>query len=416
MKRIKVKNMKVVWMLLFALSVNQVVAQDPLQDYLTLAAQQNPGLQAKYAAFEAILEKVAATSGLPDPNLSFGYFIQPVETRVGPQRMKFSLSQMFPWFGSLSAKGDAMAASAQASYWVFIDAREKLLAELKTDYYKLWELQRLIDLETENLEILKNYQELTTTKVSNGEGKLSDAYRVQMEIEQATTQIKVLQDQLPTLQRVFNRKLNRQVTETVILMDTILVNDLTIASTDSFSHPSVVKYKELQRSALFQEKASQKSGLPKIGAGIDYVLVDERTDMAVPDNGKDVLMPMVSISLPIWRKQYSSAIKSAQLQQKQFELEAQNGWDALESSRDMQLYKVQQATDEMKMYDEELALVSKTLELLITDYTNGREGFEEVLRLQQRTIQYRKLKLKSYLNYLESMANMEYFNYSINKD
>ncbi len=33
----------------------------------------------------------------------------------------------------------------------------------------------------------------------------------------------------------------------------------------------------------------------------DYVLIDERSDMNVPDNGKDVLMPMVRMSIPIWR-------------------------------------------------------------------------------------------------------------------
>ena len=122
-----------------------VTAQDPLQEYLTQAAENNPGLQAKYVAFEASLERAAAVSGLPDPTLSFGYFIKPVETRVGPQRMKFSLSQMFPWFGSLAAKGDAAAAVAQANYLQFIDAREKLMSQLKSDYYKMWEVQKLID-------------------------------------------------------------------------------------------------------------------------------------------------------------------------------------------------------------------------------------------------------------------------------
>lgn len=394
----------------------QLGAQDSLQEYLTQAAENNLALKAKYTAFEASLEKVAAIQGLPDPTLSFGYFIQPVETRVGPQRMKFSLSQMFPWFGSLSAKGDATAAIAQANYLQFIDAREKLMSELKSDYYKLWELQRLIRLENENLKILQSYQELTTTRVSNGSAKLSDAYRVQIQIDESTTRLKILNDQMAPLQRVFNRQLNRETDAAIALADTIVSQELNLISGDSLSHPSVAKYAELQKSAEFQASAVKRSGAPKIGLGIDYVVVDERTDMAVPDNGKDVLMPMVSISLPIWRKQYSGAVKSAELMQQQYNLEAQNEWDMLESKRDMKMYELQQTRDELKLYEGEIKLVTKTLELLITDYTNGRTDFEEVLRLQQKAIQYKKLKLKAYTKYLSASAVMEYLTYQVSKD
>ncbi len=392
----------------------QVSAQDPLQEYLSQAAENNLGLQAKYAAFEASLERVAQASGLPDPTLSFGYFIKPVETRVGPQRMKLSLSQMFPWFGSLSAKGDAAAAVAQANYLQFIDAREKLMSELKSDYYKLWELQKLIELENENLEILKSYQELTTSRISSGSSKLSDAYRVQIQMEESTTKLKILNDQMAPLQRVFNRQVNREVDAMVALMDTIVSEELILVSADSLSHPSVAKYAELQKGAEFQTKAAKRSGLPKIGVGLDYVMVDERTDMVVPDNGKDVIMPMVSVSLPIWRKQYSAAIKSAELMKKQYQLEAQNEWDELESKRDMQLYELQQSKDEMQLYNEEITLVNKTLELVITDYTNDRVEFEEVLRLQQKVIQYKKLKLMAYRKYLIKQAVVEYLNYNVN--
>ncbi len=388
-------------------------AQDPLQEYLTLAAENNLGLKAKYAAFEASLEQVAQASGLPAPTLSYGYFIQPVETRIGPQIMKFSLTQMFPWFGSLSAKGDAAAAVAQSNYLQFVDAREKLMRELKSDYYKLWELQKLIHLENENLEILKSYQELTTSRISSGVGKLSDAYRVQIQMEESITKLKILNNQRAPLERVFNRRLNREVDAVVTVIDTIMVEEQTLVSADSLSHPSVAKYVELQKGAEFQTKVAKKSGLPNIGVGIDYVVENERTDMAVPDNGNDVIMPMVSISLPIWRKQYSAAIKSAELMQKQYKLDAQNEWDVLESNRDMQLYELQQAKDEMALYKEEITLVNKTLELVIIDYTNDRVDFEEVLRLQQKVIQYKKLKLTTYTRFLHTQATLDYLMYQI---
>ena len=92
---------------------NQVT--QTLEDYFQIATENNPSLQAQYKDFEAALQKVSQVSSLPDPTFSFGYFISPVETRVGPQRAKFSLSQMFPWFGTLEAQSDAASLMADAN-------------------------------------------------------------------------------------------------------------------------------------------------------------------------------------------------------------------------------------------------------------------------------------------------------------
>ena len=81
-----------------------LLAQEPLDVYLKEAAQNNPGLKARYFAYQAALEKVPQVGALPDPQVSFGYFISPVETRVGPQRMRISAMQMFPWLGTLDSQ------------------------------------------------------------------------------------------------------------------------------------------------------------------------------------------------------------------------------------------------------------------------------------------------------------------------
>lgn len=407
------KQKRALLAILFGIFSFQLSAQEPLEAYLTEASQNNPGLQAQYTAFEASLERAAQVSGLSNPTLSFGYFIQPVETRVGPQRARFSLTQMFPWFGSLSAKGEAAAALAQAHYLQFIDAREKLMSEVKISYYELWQIREIIELEQENLKILESYEELATTRVRSGEGKLSNLYRVQMEIEETQTRVKILEKQLEQLKRVFNRSLNRNAVAAVELPDTILAAE-NLPRLDSVArHPSVERFRQMQEGAAHQLRAAQKSALPSFGLGLDYVIVGERSDMAVPDNGKDVVMPMLSLSLPIWQKQYTAARKEAELQQQQFQLEAGDAINRLSSQTDLSLFRLREAADEMALYREEILLAQKTLELTITDYTNGREDFEEILRLQQKIIQYKKQHLKAYRAYLDSIARLEYLNYRI---
>ncbi len=387
--------------------------QQPLGAYLTAASESNPGLQAQYAAFEASLERAAQVSGLPNPSLSFGYFIQPVETRVGPQQARFSLSQMFPWFGSLSARGDAVAAMAQADYLQFIDAREKLNREVKTQYYRLWQIQEFISLDQQNLMVLQSYEKLATTRFRSGEGKLSGVYRVQLEIEESKTKLRILEKQLLQLQRNFNRLLNREATLAVELPDTLIVPDILLAVDSAGLHPSVARFQQMGESAAFRESAARKSAWPSLGLGLDYVIVGERSDIQVTDNGKDVIMPMASISLPLWQKQYGAARREAELQQEQYQWEAQNAINNLQSQYDLARFQLRQAQDELELYKEEIALARKTLELTITDYSNGREEFEEILRLQQKIIHYQKQQIKSLVNILNNNAQLTYLDYRI---
>ena len=52
------------------------------------------------------LEKTGYAGSLPDPIVVYGYLIEQVETRVGPQNQRVSLRQSFPWFGTLGDKKD----------------------------------------------------------------------------------------------------------------------------------------------------------------------------------------------------------------------------------------------------------------------------------------------------------------------
>ena len=136
--------------LLIAVGFHLSVYAQTLDDYFQVAAENNPGLLSKYKNFEAAMQRVTQLSSLPDPNLSFGYFISPVETRVGPQQARFSLTQMFPWFGTLSFQEEAASLSAEAKYQEFLDARNKLYYQVAASYYPLYELEKLISIEEES--------------------------------------------------------------------------------------------------------------------------------------------------------------------------------------------------------------------------------------------------------------------------
>ena len=76
------------YVVLFILSFMAMgLSAQSLEDYWQLAAENNPALKAKFTQYLAALERVDQQGALPDPTVSFGVFISPVETRVGAQRL-----------------------------------------------------------------------------------------------------------------------------------------------------------------------------------------------------------------------------------------------------------------------------------------------------------------------------------------
>ncbi|PKP39369.1 MAG: TolC family protein, partial [Bacteroidetes bacterium HGW-Bacteroidetes-13] len=121
-----------------------------LDDYLKIAAENNPGAKAAYLEFEASMQRLPQVSSLPDPTLSMSALGQMIETRVGTQEARFSLMQSFPWFGTLKAKKEVAALEADAKFQAYLDRRNELFLKVKTAYYELYEVKHHIHHKMQN--------------------------------------------------------------------------------------------------------------------------------------------------------------------------------------------------------------------------------------------------------------------------
>ena len=382
-----------------------------LEDYFKIASDNNPGLLSQYKEFEAALEKVPQVSTLPDPSISFGYFISPVETRVGPQNARFSLTQMFPWFGTLKAQGNAATLMAEARYQSFLDAKNKLYFEISTAYFPLYELREWMKIEEGNIAILESYKAISNSKFKNGNGTLVDVLRVDIMLKEAVTNLGILNKKEMPLLASFNKLLNRNEIEPVIIADTIEIDPLSLDNAkDSLvvDHPLLNSLELKIKASEASEYAAIKQGLPRLGLGLDYVMVGERTDMALPDNGKDVLMPMVTVSLPIFRGKYKAAVKEAQLMQESYSLQKTETTNSLNSNYEMALFDIRQQTDLISLFDQQISESEQVLNLLFTSYGNSGKDFEEVLRMQQQLLKYDRLKITALSQYRIAQAKLNY--------
>ena len=404
-----VKRTLSILFILLGMIGNNIVAQDNLDHYLTLAAENNPSLKASFNKYMAALEKAPQVSALPDPQIAFAYFIQPVETRVGPQEFKISASQMFPWFGTLQARENAAITNAKAQHEMFEQEKSKLFQEVKANWYNIYFNQKAIDITLENMTILQSFQRVATAKVEAGKVSAADQYRIEMEVNDLENELAQLRDAQSLLTTSFKNLIGTSseisIGDIIISTDLLLSKEAIMDSIKAKNH--VLLSMDLKTSALdYQKEAARKAGGPNFNIGIDYTFIGKGENNL---SGKDaILFPKIGFSIPLYRKKYKSMVQEVVYQQEAVNNDKSNQTNLLENILEKSYNEMTDAERRLKLYDKQLLLSSKSLRIIETEYANQNSNFEEMLRMQKRMLKYQLELEKARTDKLASIAFINY--------
>ncbi len=366
-------------------------AQQELNRYLEIAAENNPGLRASFNEYMAALEVVPQAGSLPDPQVAFGYFISPVETRVGPQRLKIGASQMFPWFGTLNSRENVATQSARVKYASFLEAKARLFNQVRSNFYDLYFNRSAIQLTRENLEILESFRELVRIRVEGGAVSAVDQYRVKMQIADMENQLALLLDKQQVLEVMFRNLLHSEE-ETEILVPEVLW-DLDIGLTKAQALDSIrqnnhqLRSIDLQKEVLAsREELAGKMGKPGFSVGLDYTMIGKGDqDLA----GRDAfLFPKIGITIPLYRNKYKAMVREVVLLRQATQNEASDRTNLLENLLEEAWKDYVDSDRRIDLYRKQQELASRALKLLETEYATGSEEFEEILRMERKLLNY----------------------------
>lgn len=389
----KTKLKIIVLLLVFA---NTVLAQNILNKYIEISAENNPSLKAKFNEYMASMEVVTQVGALPDPQLAFGYFISPVETRNGPQQAKISLTQMFPWFGTLNIKEDVAVDIAKAKYETFEDAKSNLFFEVKSSYFDLYFIERGIEVTSNSIRILETFKNLALIKIEAGTGSGVDEIRAEMELADLENNLMLLKDREFAHIVKFNNLLNVDENNRIEIPDTLWTDDLAYSrqavldSLKSNNH-QVLNLDYMINSFQSKEKLAKKNGLPNISIGIDYIAIGT-TDNAMIDAGKNgndaILFPKIGITIPLYRKKYTAMVKEAVFMQQANEDKKTDKINTLESVFEKAYSEYLDADRRIVLFQKQLQLAEKAISILESEYATDGKNFEEILRMEKRVLKY----------------------------
>ena len=391
------KYIKTVFMLcslFFFLKGNAQLLEALIEEGLT----NNPEIQIFELKYQIAKEKVNEVNTLPNTQIGVGYFVSEPETRTGAQRFKVSAKQMLPSFGSITARENYKNSLADAVYEDIAIVKRKLVASISQSYYNLYALKEKQTVLDENIALLETYENLALTSVEVGKASAVDVLRLQMRQNELEQLKQVLEQDYLAEKTLLNKLLNREKNRTISID-----NELTMPSENSLInsenlalHPELLKYNKLYESVEKSELLNQKESNLMVGFGLDYIAVSERPNMNFSDNGKDIIMPMVSVSIPIFSTKYKSKSKQNEFLQKELNFQKQDKFNRLETLLDKAVKKSNSARISYNTQAKNLKQAKDAETILVKSYETGMIDFNDVLDIQE-------LQLKFQINQIESI-------------
>lgn len=381
-----------------------------LQTYIKTAISNNPDIKASVLGYEIAREKTNEASTLANTQFGAGYFVSEPETRTGPQRFKLSVSQMLPWFGTITARENYSSALAEQAYVDLTIAKRKLILSVAQSYYELFATKAKKEVVLDQLQLLEQYLQIALTGVEVGKTSAVKVLQLQIRQNELKQEAEIYQQKFKGLQRSFNALLNVDINTIVEVPDALGIPKASEEiQTDSLAlHPEILKYDALYYAVTQSELLNQKSSGPNIGLGLDYVNVAENPDMDMAENGKDVLMPMLTLSIPIFNKSIGSKTKQNKLQQQLILEEKVAKVNQLQSLLSMAVQNRASARISYETQLKNLVQAKNAEEILIKNYETESINFNDLLDILELELSIEIQKIEAEKNYFMQSASINY--------
>lgn len=373
----------------------QLPANPRLEDFFHLAALNNPGLAARYENWQAQLSLVAQAGGWPDPVLSYGYYLQSVETAVGPQEQRVALSQAIPWFGKLSARSDAQAERAKAARASLEQARLDLFERVAKAYYEYAYLGSAIAVTQENLELMRYQESVMRARYRTESASYANVIKAQVELGVLEDRLRTLKDRRRPLASRLNETLGRGADAPLPWPVSLEQPAFTPPTEDELHRALAQNNPELKAidhrlDALSKSiTAAKRDGYPDFTLGVSTILTGTSELTSFPGQGKDAWMATVAVKLPLWRGKYSGEVNAQRARKRQAQHERAAKELALLAKVDETVFQLHDAERKIELYGKDLVPKAKqALQASATGFQTGNLSYLDYIDAQRTLLQF----------------------------
>ena len=378
---------------IIALGWASTVWSQPLDSLQRELARNNPEL--------AALEKLRLAGTLvadqvddwPDTEFGAGLGLLPTETRLGPQRLKLSTTQMLPWPGLLDARREQALSRAEVTRLKRADQQISLQQLLAEAYYQLYEYRQTDGLLAQQIEILDQLRGLLLERVAAGQGRTTGLLRLDLRRQQLEQQRAIVANRqdipLATIQQLL------AASRPITTPDTLVV--AMIAATDSIaeSFPGLQQLRQEQAAARATIRLTERESMPRIGVGLDYFFVGQREVADLNNNGRDIILPRVMVTVPLGGDRYAARTAEQEMRIAALDDQYTSRQLALRQKRTQALTRYREALIQLDLYAQQRQLLRATIDLEIRALSTGETKLEDILELYQQDLEYQLQTLRA---------------------
>jgi len=392
---------------LISILIGSTTYSQTLKEYVEIAKTNNSNLKVKKANYQLAKEKVNEVGTYQNTNINLGVFVLTPETRVGSQLFKVGINQQLPWFGEFDAEKNVVRTLAEVKQYDIELSERDLIFQVKKAYYEIYKQLAITQILKDNKLILKTYENMALAALSNNRATMSDVLRIRVQKNELHSEMFQNINSIEVLSKNFNKLLQRK-NRGINVVDSLNVLDIMMFNQNIDKHPSIAKINEMEKVYKAQEKLIDLYKKPKISVGLDYIMVDGYSNTNPLQNGKDILMPQISIGIPIFNKKYKSQHRQIKIQQEMLEDEVENQKNNLSIALDKAQLELDNAILTVVAAEKNKTEIQRAINVDLKAYETGILNYDKILRLQLQKIRFQLMEIEATKKAFLAKAKMEY--------
>jgi outer membrane protein TolC len=289
----------------------------------------------------------------------------------------------------------------------------KLFFEVKDTFHEYVYLAKAIEIARKNLELIEDYEQVALTKYIGAAAGHPDIVRAQVELAKLEDQLRTLEGLREPIVARLNAVLNRK---SFGLLPWPKKEEYRVVEIDRRQMKEILRARNPELRALDFELESAKSRVelakkkfyPDIGVGVDWIQTDGARMAGTRDSGKDPVVMMFSMNLPIWRDSYKAAEIQAKANVRKTRQQKTEMENTLIARVERVLYDFEDSERKRRLYGD--ILVPKAQELVSASesaYQGGTIDFLSLIDAQRTLLKYELLRERAATDNQQKLAELE---------
>lgn len=414
-------------MLLLIFSYLSLHAQS-VDSLINEALQNNPQLKSLQYKIKSAEYKSESVGYLPPPTLGLEFQQVPINspnpfTNAISQNLTFS--QMFMLGGKLGSMSEMEKQNiplAQNDYDIY---KQKLIADVRAEYYKIWMYEHHAGLREDNINLLKDILSSVETSYKVNKAKYSDVLLVKADLVSYQTDLKVMNNNVKAEIFKMNNLLGRDISNTDLEVQHEWKIDSLSYSTKELedillnNNPSIKKMGSMIKMNEYQSLSNSKDLVPDLMVqGMlmrmpQGMLLTSKTDpMMITGNGTTEYMfsIMASVTLPFmpWSSgRISSREEELRAGLSGLSLERTNMQREMVSQLDASIMNLDNYRDQVKLFEKDVIPIYKsTFETQLSEYRNNQLSINSLLETLRSILMKEENLAEAKMNYQMTLADI----------